>query len=95
MATPIGTNRLLAYMEQGGEGAIVKPWVWILWLGAGPIAEAICFQFYIFLSVRPHLLPPFSSIIANCIDIGIHTHIPTPHASVDTSEEPCLNLALT
>ena len=56
MATPIGTNRLLKYMEQGGEGAVVKPWVWILWLGGGPVVETICFQLYTFLSVSRHSL---------------------------------------
>lgn len=51
MAGPIGTNRLLAYLENGSENAFVKPWVWILWLGLGPIVDALCFQFYVFLSV--------------------------------------------
>lgn len=51
MAVPIGTNRLLTYLENRGEDAFVRPWVWILWLGLGPIADALCFQYYIFLSV--------------------------------------------
>jgi len=32
----IGVNRLLGYLEADGEGAIVKPWVWILMIGVGP-----------------------------------------------------------
>ena len=51
MAVPIGTNRLLTYLESGGEGAIVKPWVWILWLGMGPVVKTIFFQLYAFLGV--------------------------------------------
>ncbi|KIP05211.1 hypothetical protein PHLGIDRAFT_534835 [Phlebiopsis gigantea 11061_1 CR5-6] len=52
MAVPIGLNRLLAYLETGGEGAVVKPWVWILWLGLGPIAKTILWELYIFFSTR-------------------------------------------
>jgi hypothetical protein len=32
----IGVNRLLGYLEADGEGAIVKPWVWVLMIGVGP-----------------------------------------------------------
>lgn len=52
MAVPIGLNRLLAYLETGGEGAVVKPWVWILWLGLGPISKTVFWELYLFLSVR-------------------------------------------
>jgi hypothetical protein len=51
LASPIGTNRLLNYLETGGVGASVKPWVWILALVFGPLANTLCFQLYIFLSV--------------------------------------------
>jgi hypothetical protein len=51
LASPIGTNRLIHYLEMGGAGASVKPWIWILGLALGPIAETLCFQLYIFLSV--------------------------------------------
>lgn len=30
----------------------MKPWVWILWIGGGPLIESFVFQLYIFLSVR-------------------------------------------
>ncbi|KIP05212.1 hypothetical protein PHLGIDRAFT_534838 [Phlebiopsis gigantea 11061_1 CR5-6] len=52
MAVPIGLNRLLAYLETGGEGAVVKPWVWILWLGLGPISKTVFWELYLFLSTR-------------------------------------------
>ncbi|KAJ3531222.1 hypothetical protein NM688_g7605 [Phlebia brevispora] len=51
MASPIGTNRLLSYLESS-DGAVVKPWVWIVWLGMGPMATGLCQQLYIFLSLR-------------------------------------------
>ncbi|EKM56938.1 uncharacterized protein PHACADRAFT_208107 [Phanerochaete carnosa HHB-10118-sp] len=50
IAVPIGTNRLLHYLETDGEGATVKPWVWILWLGGGPAIQATVSQYYLFLS---------------------------------------------
>jgi hypothetical protein len=28
-------HAFFSYLETGGEGALVKPWVWILWLAAG------------------------------------------------------------
>lgn len=43
---------LRSYLETGGEDATIKPWVWILWLGGGPLIQAVVFQYYIFLSVR-------------------------------------------
>ncbi|TCD60867.1 hypothetical protein EIP91_009386 [Steccherinum ochraceum] len=41
---PIGINRLLNYLETGGEGAVVKPWVWIVWLLIGPVFVAMGFD---------------------------------------------------
>ncbi|KAJ3558885.1 hypothetical protein NM688_g664 [Phlebia brevispora] len=50
LVEPIGTNRLLRYLETGGEGAIVKPWVWMLWMVVGPLFSGICEQLQIYLS---------------------------------------------
>ena len=44
-----------SYLETDGKDAFVKPWVWILWLGGGPLIMSVTWQLYIFLSVR--LLP--------------------------------------
>lgn len=38
-ASPLGVNRLLNYLETKGEGAVVRPWVWILWIGLGPYVQ--------------------------------------------------------
>ncbi|TCD68828.1 hypothetical protein EIP91_009695 [Steccherinum ochraceum] len=43
---PLGINRLLNYIETGGEGAIVQPWVWVLWLLLGPSLGSIAFDWY-------------------------------------------------
>ncbi|KAI0258755.1 hypothetical protein BC834DRAFT_974824 [Gloeopeniophorella convolvens] len=47
---PLAINRLLNYIETGGEDTIVRPWVWIAGLVVGPTLGAISFQWYIFLS---------------------------------------------
>ncbi|KAI5124482.1 hypothetical protein M0805_008364 [Coniferiporia weirii] len=49
-ASPIGINRLLNYLETGGEGAVVRPWVWISWLFFGPFLGTVAMQYYIFLT---------------------------------------------
>jgi hypothetical protein len=36
-ASVLGVNRLLTYLETNGEGAIIKPWVWVCWIGLGPL----------------------------------------------------------
>ncbi|KZS96535.1 P-loop containing nucleoside triphosphate hydrolase protein [Sistotremastrum niveocremeum HHB9708] len=51
-ALPIATNRILAYLEPGGQVDSIKPWVWILWLGTGPIIGSICFQIYLYVQTQ-------------------------------------------
>jgi len=50
LASPIGMYRLLRYLENSDE-AVVKPWVWILWLLLAPILGSIVLQWYIYTSV--------------------------------------------
>ncbi|KAJ7693691.1 P-loop containing nucleoside triphosphate hydrolase protein, partial [Mycena rosella] len=51
-ASPIGINRLLAYLEHPEEEPSVKPWFWIIWLFLGPTVGSTAFQWYIFLATR-------------------------------------------
>ncbi|KAF8832671.1 hypothetical protein HHX47_DHR1001791 [Lentinula edodes] len=51
-AAPIGLNRLLRYLEPGGERAVVRPWFWILWLFIGPIGGTLSIQWYVFVTTR-------------------------------------------
>lgn len=51
-AGPFGINRLLTYIETGGQGAIVRPWVWIMWLFIGPLVGSTAMQAYVFLNTR-------------------------------------------
>ncbi|KZV64707.1 P-loop containing nucleoside triphosphate hydrolase protein [Peniophora sp. CONT] len=43
---PVGINRLLTYLETGGESATVQPWVWCLLIFSGPFISTILMQFY-------------------------------------------------
>lgn len=51
LASPIGINQLLQYLESNGEKTNVKPWVWISWLFLAPFLGSIAFQWYIFIAV--------------------------------------------
>ncbi|KDQ20385.1 hypothetical protein BOTBODRAFT_305749 [Botryobasidium botryosum FD-172 SS1] len=51
-AAPLGINRLLDYVETGGKGAIIRPWVWVSWLFIGPMIASVCMNTYIFTTTR-------------------------------------------
>ncbi|KAF9007748.1 P-loop containing nucleoside triphosphate hydrolase protein [Hymenopellis radicata] len=51
-ASPIGLNRLLAYVETRGEDAFVRPYVWILFLLFGPLLASVAIQWYMFTAVK-------------------------------------------
>ncbi|KAF8883986.1 P-loop containing nucleoside triphosphate hydrolase protein [Infundibulicybe gibba] len=48
-ASPLGINRLLHYLESGGEDAFIRPWVWVLWLFLGPTLRSISTQWYSYI----------------------------------------------
>ncbi|KAH9028052.1 ABC transporter type 1, transmembrane domain-containing protein [Lactarius deliciosus] len=50
LMAPIGMNQLLRYLETRGEGAVVRPWVWVTYLFLGPALGTIAFQWYIFIA---------------------------------------------
>lgn len=53
----MGINGLLSHLENDGDGSTVQPWVWIVLIIVGPLAQNILFQLYIYFSVRtPPLL---------------------------------------
>ncbi|KZS96501.1 P-loop containing nucleoside triphosphate hydrolase protein [Sistotremastrum niveocremeum HHB9708] len=47
---PIAINRILSYLE--GDQDTLKPWIWIIWLGAGPIINSLCHQGYTYISLK-------------------------------------------
>ncbi|KAH9166801.1 hypothetical protein EDB89DRAFT_2245991 [Lactarius sanguifluus] len=49
LMAPFGMNRLLRYLETHGEGAVVRPWVWVAYIFLGPALGTIAFQWYYFI----------------------------------------------
>ncbi|WWC87878.1 uncharacterized protein L201_002776 [Kwoniella dendrophila CBS 6074] len=52
MAGSIGINKLLDYLEKDGEGATLKPIVWVAFLFIGPTLGSLTIQYYIFNTTR-------------------------------------------
>ncbi|KAJ3511583.1 hypothetical protein NLJ89_g4015 [Agrocybe chaxingu] len=52
LLSPIGLNGLLTDLQSGGEGAVVRPWLWIICIFAGPFLRLICSQHYLFIASR-------------------------------------------
>ncbi|KAH8986104.1 hypothetical protein EDB92DRAFT_1818416 [Lactarius akahatsu] len=61
LMAPFGMNQLLrypfflthilsSYLETRGEGAVVRPWVWVTYLFLGPALGTMAFQWYIFIA---------------------------------------------
>ncbi|ESK84755.1 hypothetical protein Moror_568 [Moniliophthora roreri MCA 2997] len=51
-STPVGVNKLLEYMQTGGEDQTIRPWVWIAFLFIGPTIGSIAYEWYIFVNTR-------------------------------------------
>jgi hypothetical protein len=56
-ASPFGINKLLEYIESRGEGAVVRPWVWVAWLFLGPMIGSLSMQYYVFINVSCSHVP--------------------------------------
>lgn len=52
LVSPFVLNRLLHYLETGGEGAVYKPWVWITGLFLAPALGTAGFELYLFITNR-------------------------------------------
>ncbi|KAF7983353.1 hypothetical protein HWV62_22327 [Athelia sp. TMB] len=52
IASPIGITGILDYLEKRGEGASVRPWVWVAWLFLGPTIASIAGQLNEYFSTR-------------------------------------------
>lgn len=50
LMAPFGMKKLLQYLETRGDGAVVRPWVWITYLFFGPALGTIVFQWYIYIT---------------------------------------------
>ncbi|KAJ7487075.1 hypothetical protein FB451DRAFT_1337537 [Mycena latifolia] len=52
LSGPFAMNRLLHYIETREDGAVVRPWVWILLIFLGPIVGSLAYQCYFFITNR-------------------------------------------
>jgi hypothetical protein len=52
LGQPIGTNRLLAYLETHGAGTLVRPWVWIAWIALAPLVTEVVAQLNQWIGTR-------------------------------------------
>ncbi|TFK70801.1 hypothetical protein BDN72DRAFT_887852 [Pluteus cervinus] len=49
---PLAINRVLRYLETGGEDTFIRPWFWISLLFIGPVMTSLSFQWYIYVGNR-------------------------------------------
>ncbi|KAJ7486164.1 hypothetical protein B0H11DRAFT_2157316 [Mycena galericulata] len=63
--SPVAMNRLLQYIETGGQDAVVQPWVWIVAIFLAPVIGSLSLQFYIFVITRS--LVRFEAIITQLV----------------------------
>jgi hypothetical protein len=52
IASPVGLNKLLSYIENKGEDAFIQPWVWIFVITLAPILRNACEQLYLYTNTR-------------------------------------------
>jgi hypothetical protein len=52
LGSPVGTNRLLGYIERSGADETVRPWVWITLIGLAPLAQSATDQLYLYYNTR-------------------------------------------
>lgn len=50
-----------SYIETGGEGALIRPWVWVSWLFIGPVFGSLLFNYHNYVAVRKVPFPCQSS----------------------------------
>jgi hypothetical protein len=48
---PVGLNRILSYLENP-DSSLIRPWVWIIWLGTGPLVGVMFAEWYAFVTSR-------------------------------------------
>ncbi|KAI0052966.1 hypothetical protein FA95DRAFT_1579668 [Auriscalpium vulgare] len=86
---PVGINRLLAYLETDGEGAVVRPWVWISCLLLGPLVGSLAMQWYTFIATG--VLVRVEAIITQLVfehALRIRMKAETPSRGTSTANTP-------
>jgi hypothetical protein len=52
IASPVGLNKLLSYIEKKGDDAFIQPWVWIFVISLAPMLRNACEQLYLYTNTR-------------------------------------------
>ncbi|KAJ7758122.1 hypothetical protein DFH07DRAFT_818757 [Mycena maculata] len=94
-ASPVAMNRLLQYIETDGQGAVVRPWVWIAMIFLGPVCGSLGFQWYIFINTRS--LVRLEAIITQLVfahSLRIRVKAETTAASEVASHAPSVEESL-
>ncbi|KAI0758154.1 multidrug resistance-associated ABC transporter [Fomes fomentarius] len=88
-ASPVGIFQLLKYLESEGDGAIVRPWVWIAWLFFGPVLGSAAMQYYILNTTR--MLVQCEAMITQLV----FNHSLRIRMKAETAESPAVSRATT
>jgi hypothetical protein len=89
--SPLGLKQLLKYMESNGEGASVRPWVWIMWIFIGPVVSSLANEHYLYITGRTmirteaiitQLVFEHSLRIRMKVDSDVFVGIPEPSAGL-------------
>ncbi|KAH7101229.1 P-loop containing nucleoside triphosphate hydrolase protein [Auriculariales sp. MPI-PUGE-AT-0066] len=83
--SPVGLNRLLMYLESGGQDAVVRPWVWIALLFLDPMLQSISMQWYFWRASR--LLVRIEVVITQLV-FAHALRLPKTNAHVQSDEDP-------
>ncbi|KAJ7506775.1 P-loop containing nucleoside triphosphate hydrolase protein [Mycena galericulata] len=75
-ASPVAMNQLLRYIETDGQGATVRPWVWIAAIFLGPVLRSLALQTSIFINTR--VLVRLEALV---------THLVFTHRQAETTSE--------
>ncbi|VDC03809.1 unnamed protein product [Peniophora sp. CBMAI 1063] len=87
---PVGINRLLTYLETGGEGAIVRPWVWCTLMFLGPFGSTLLMQYYSFITTKiaVHTEGMLTELIfEHALRLRVKSETRTPSASAAPTPE--------
>ncbi|KAF7797051.1 hypothetical protein EIP86_008243 [Pleurotus ostreatoroseus] len=91
LASPVATNRLLNYFEQGSESSFVKPWVWIVLIALGPLTYSVTHELYQFLStatcVRIESIVT-SLVFDHALRLRVKAETSDPNPTTDDSSAP-------
>ncbi|KAF9243723.1 hypothetical protein BU15DRAFT_71850 [Melanogaster broomeanus] len=91
LSAPIGVNYLLAYLENGGEGETVRPWVWIVWIFCGQSLSSVLIQRCVYITTRTMVRAECivtQLVFEHALRIRMKAEVPDVLNSVDSISTP-------